>query len=34
MPAQSAIVRACENALDNFMAKNKDFSYPEVLEFV
>lgn len=34
MPAQSAIVQACENALDNFMAKNKGYNYPEVLECV
>ncbi|MBN2312396.1 MAG: FAD-dependent oxidoreductase [Sedimentisphaerales bacterium] len=34
MPAQSAIVQACENALDSYMTKNKEFSYPEVLECV
>lgn len=34
MPAQSAIVQACENALDNFKEKSKEFNYTEVLECV
>jgi len=33
-PARSAIVEACENALDNFAAKGKPFHYPELVEWV
>lgn len=33
-PARSAIVEACENALDNFAAKGKPFHYSELLECV
>jgi NADPH-dependent 2,4-dienoyl-CoA reductase/sulfur reductase-like enzyme len=33
-PARNAIVEACENALDNFVAKGEPFHYPEVLECV
>lgn len=34
MPAQSAIVQACENALDHVLANNKELSFPEILECV
>ena len=34
MPARSAIVEACENAMDNFAAKGKPFHYPELVEWV
>jgi len=33
-PARSAIVEACENALDNFAAKGEPFHYPELMECV
>jgi hypothetical protein len=34
MPAHSAIVEACENALDNFAVKGEPFMYSELLECV
>jgi len=34
MPARSAVVEACENALDNFAAKGEPFHYPELVEWV
>jgi NADH oxidase (H2O2-forming) len=33
-PARSAIVEACENALDNFAAKGEPFHYPDLVEWV
>ncbi len=33
-PARSAIVEACENALDNFAAKGEHFHYPDLMECV
>jgi len=33
-PARSAIVEACENALDNFAAKGEPFHYPDLVECV
>jgi len=33
-PARSAIVEACENALENFAAKGESFRYPDLLECV
>ncbi len=34
MPARSAIVQACENALDNFAAKSRQFDFSNLLECV
>ena len=33
-PARSAIVEACENAMDNFAAKGEPFHYPDLMECV
>jgi NADPH-dependent 2,4-dienoyl-CoA reductase/sulfur reductase-like enzyme len=33
-PARSAIVEACENALDNFAEKDEAFHYPDLMECV
>lgn len=33
-PARSAIVEACENALDNFAANDDSFHYPDLMECV
>lgn len=33
-PARSAIVEACENALENFAVKGAPFHYPDLLECV